>query len=241
MIIHIDLDAFYAQVEQVRLGLPASTPLAVQQWGGLIAVNYAARPFGIKRSTSAAEARSLCPEIHLQHVATFRGDQQRSEYRDSQDYRTDKACLDTYRKASRQIMQIFKEFVPKFERASIDEAYFDLTSIIDQQIHSGEWKEIAGAGPTDTPDEFSLQWSRSVGVVIDDESDKPHIITQGVEDLKIYLAASFCVKIRKAVFDRLQYTCSAGVAPNKTLAKIASGMNKPNNQTVIRYSHTCMR
>jgi hypothetical protein len=39
-IIHLDLDAFYAQVEMVRLNTPRDEPLAVQQWRGLIAVNY---------------------------------------------------------------------------------------------------------------------------------------------------------------------------------------------------------
>jgi DNA polymerase eta len=48
-IIHLDLDAFYCQVEHVRLGIPLDKPLAVQQWQGLIAVNYAAREKGIKR------------------------------------------------------------------------------------------------------------------------------------------------------------------------------------------------
>ena len=37
-ILHLDLDCFYAQVESKRLGLPEEAPLAVQQWGGLLAV-----------------------------------------------------------------------------------------------------------------------------------------------------------------------------------------------------------
>ncbi|KAJ2451939.1 N-acetyltransferase eso1 [Coemansia sp. RSA 2424] len=48
-IIHIDLDCFYCQVEQLRLGIGPDVPLAVQQWQGLIAVNYAARARGVKR------------------------------------------------------------------------------------------------------------------------------------------------------------------------------------------------
>ncbi|RHY29409.1 hypothetical protein DYB32_009689, partial [Aphanomyces invadans] len=49
VILHLDLDCFYAQVEHERLGIPHSEPLAVQQWGSLLAVNYAARPFGVAR------------------------------------------------------------------------------------------------------------------------------------------------------------------------------------------------
>ncbi len=90
-IVHIDMDAFYAQVEQHRLGLDASVPLgslfaldfaqknpadrssaAVQQWQGLIAVSYAARAFGIKRHDTAPEALKKCPQLRLVHVATYK-------------------------------------------------------------------------------------------------------------------------------------------------------------------------
>ena len=49
VIIHVDMDCFYAQVEHRRLEIPLSQPLAVQQWEGLIAVNYAARSKGVTR------------------------------------------------------------------------------------------------------------------------------------------------------------------------------------------------
>ena len=49
VVIHVDMDCFYAQVEHRRLQIPSSQPLAVQQWEGLIAVNYAARAKGITR------------------------------------------------------------------------------------------------------------------------------------------------------------------------------------------------
>lgn len=88
VIVHLDLDCFYAQVEQRRLGIPAGEPVAVQQWGSLLAVNYVARKFGVKRSplgfcsmTCVAlgltlvvmarageyigDAKKKCPSIHL--------------------------------------------------------------------------------------------------------------------------------------------------------------------------------
>ena len=57
VVIHVDVDCFYAQVEQVALGIPADVPCAVLQWTGLIAVNYAARPFGITRLDRGPAAR----------------------------------------------------------------------------------------------------------------------------------------------------------------------------------------
>lgn len=59
------------QVEQKRLGLPRNVPAAVQQWEGLIAINYAARAAGITRHMRVHEARALCPELKLMHVETI--------------------------------------------------------------------------------------------------------------------------------------------------------------------------
>ena len=73
-IIHLDLDAFYAQVETSRLGL-ARTPLVVQQWRGIIAVNYAARAAGIKRHLTVDEAAKLCPGVVFVHVETIGDDE----------------------------------------------------------------------------------------------------------------------------------------------------------------------
>lgn len=55
----------------MRLGVPQSTPLAVQQWDGLIAVNYEARKFGVKRGDRTAAAKQKCPQIMLVHVETI--------------------------------------------------------------------------------------------------------------------------------------------------------------------------
>ena len=73
VILHFDLDCFYAAVEGRRLGIDGfSQPLAVVQWDGLIAVSYAARDYGIKRGMRQAEAVKLCPNLQLVHVEYLR-------------------------------------------------------------------------------------------------------------------------------------------------------------------------
>lgn len=112
VVAHIDLDAFYAQCETVRLGISRDIPLAVQQWESLIAVNYAARPFGITRMINAQEAQKRCPKLVLQHVATFReGQGVHWAYRDdaASHSSTDKVCLDPYRNESRAIMMVMRD------------------------------------------------------------------------------------------------------------------------------------
>ncbi|CRK33108.1 hypothetical protein BN1723_014715 [Verticillium longisporum] len=127
VIAHIDLDAFYAQCEMVRLNTPEDQPLAVQQWQGLIAINYPARSFGIGRHCTLAEARKLCPDLIAQHVATWREGDDKWAYRDdaAANITSDKVSLDPYRLQSRRILALIKETLPsdlqKVEKASIDE------------------------------------------------------------------------------------------------------------------------
>ncbi|GBF64497.1 N-acetyltransferase [Trichophyton mentagrophytes] len=153
VIAHIDLDAFYAQCEMIRLNTPRDQPLAVQQWQSLIAVNYAARPFGVSRMITAAEARKLCPQLLTPHVATFReGEGEKWAYREG-DYsvQKDKVSLDPYRAESRKILAVMKTTLltwaegvyegcrgqfsepsdmVRLEKAGIDEVFVDLSALV---------------------------------------------------------------------------------------------------------------
>lgn len=57
-----------------------------------------------------------------------------------------------------------------------------------------------------------------------------------MDEYRLYLGAKIAQQIRAKVFEETGYTCTAGIAHNKMLAKIASGMNKPNKQTVVPFS-----
>ncbi len=59
------------QVEQKRLNISSNVPVAVQQWEGLIAINYPARAAGITRHMRVHEAKALCPELQCVHVETI--------------------------------------------------------------------------------------------------------------------------------------------------------------------------
>jgi len=130
LIVLLDLDCFYAQVESKRLGLPPSVPLAVQQWGALIAVNYAARSFGVSRGDNALSASKKCPSIQLPHVRIIN---QRGELVEgANDFKlrsSSKVSLSLYRSESSRIHAIFRRF-GVCERASIDEAYIDISEPI---------------------------------------------------------------------------------------------------------------
>lgn len=88
-----DSDAFYAACEQVRLGIDPNRPLVVLQWESLIAVNYPARTFGISRMAKIKDAKKMCPELVVVHVATYKEGEKEPGYWENVDSRTHKVSL----------------------------------------------------------------------------------------------------------------------------------------------------
>ncbi|KAF3760018.1 putative Rad30, DNA polymerase eta, partial [Cryphonectria parasitica EP155] len=242
VVAHIDLDAFYAQCEMRRLDLPDDQPLAVQQWQGLIAVNYPARDKGVGRFHDIGEAKKLCENLICQHVATWREGEENWAYRDDPVVNTDKVSLDPYRMQSRNILAVIKESLPadlqKVEKASIDEVFLDLSAQV-QSIMTTRFPELNRPPPYDDPTEklpvpsiTALDWKADALVDLDDtetETDDPDW-----DDVAILIGSEIVRGVREAIRDRLNFTCSAGVAQNKMLSKLGSGSKKPNGQTVVR-------
>lgn len=106
-IIHIDMDAFYASVEQRDEPSLKGRPVIVG-WPGersvVCAASYEARKFGVHSAMPATRARRLCPEAVFIHPN-----------------------FDKYRAVSRQIREIFERHTPLVEPLSLDEAYLDVT------------------------------------------------------------------------------------------------------------------
>lgn len=244
VIAHVDLDAFYAQCEMVRLGLPETQPLAVQQWQGLIAVNYPARAHGLTRFVNIAEAQKACPDIILQHVATWReGDDMWAYHPDAfKHLATHKVSLDPYRLQSRRILALIRNMLPadlqRVEKASIDEVFVDLSA----QVHSvllQRFPELRGPPPYDDPTErlpapsiSALDWTADALVDLDTSETEDE--DPDWDDVAMQIGSEIIRGVRAAIKEQLHYTCSAGVAKNKMLAKLGSANKKPNAQTIIR-------
>ncbi len=158
------MDSFYASVEKAAHREYRDLPLVVgadpkggQGRGVVVAASYEARKYGVKSAIPISRAYKLCPDCK---------------------YIRPNFAL--YNRVSRRVMDILREFVDKFEQASIDEAYADVSDIVDYE---------------------------------------------GVRQ--------YANTIREEIRGREALTCSIGVAQNKSIAKIASDLNKPDGLTIV--------
>jgi DNA polymerase-4 len=106
-IIHIDMDAFYASVEQLDNPALRGKPIAVggsETRGVVSAASYEARKFGVRSAISGVLAKKYCPEIIFVRPR-----------------------FDRYKEISNKIHKIFHEYTDLVEPLSLDEAYLDVT------------------------------------------------------------------------------------------------------------------
>ncbi|HYS03495.1 MAG TPA: DNA polymerase IV [Candidatus Eisenbacteria bacterium] len=110
VVMHVDLDAFYASVEQLKHPELRGQPVIVGGLGlagerGVVsAASYEARAFGVRSAMPLTRARRLCPKGNFVP-----------------------ADFAAYRQASRQVFRILTDYSPTIEPLSLDEAYLDLT------------------------------------------------------------------------------------------------------------------
>lgn len=106
-IIHVDMDAFYASVEQMDNPLLRGKPIAVgggETRGVVAAASYEARKFGVRSAISGYLAKKNCPELIFV-----------------------KPRFDRYKEISNKIRKIFYDYTDLVEPLSLDEAYLDVT------------------------------------------------------------------------------------------------------------------
>ena len=130
-IIHVDMDAFYASVEQMDNPELKGKPLAVggsEVRGVVAAASYEARKFGVRSAISGIQAKKLCPDLIFVRPR-----------------------FDRYKEISKKIRKIFHDYTDLVEPLSLDEAYLDVTenkkgnpsaTLIAQEIRKRIFEEV---------------------------------------------------------------------------------------------------
>ncbi|KAJ3277897.1 hypothetical protein HK104_002855, partial [Borealophlyctis nickersoniae] len=136
-IIHVDIDYFYAQAEEVADPSLKEKPVAIQQKHIVVTCNYVARSYGIGKLELLTTARQKCPHLHI----------------------IDGSDITRYRRASRRIFELVKHLVNgataasddtganwkvKVERLGMDELFLDVTDLIGDHL-----EDIRGPGGGD--------------------------------------------------------------------------------------------
>lgn len=223
IVAHFDVDALYSQVEELRDPRLVDRPMAVTQKYLIVTCNYPARSAGLKKLMSTQKAKALCPEVVL-----VSGED-----------------LTPYRACAKKVRAALSRF-GTCEKLGLDECWVDLTAEVERRI--------AGGGPASDPALAGHRHSSTSRV----ESNNKHrpmdiravsgdvrvstveadvVEEDPVQERRLRVGAAVAAEAREAVRAESGLRMSAGVAHNKLLAKLISGLHKPDDQTVLPASH----
>ncbi|MEO1090076.1 MAG: DNA polymerase IV [Pseudomonadota bacterium] len=157
-IIHVDMDAFFAAVEQRDDPSLRNRPIAIGSESGrgvVMTASYEARPFGVRSAMPSVTARRLCPDLVFVP-----------------------ARMDVYRAVSRELRQIFAAHADRVEPLSLDEAYLDVSA----RARAGSAATIARTLKAEIRERTGLTASAGVSInkflaKIASDMDKPDGLT----------------------------------------------------------------
>ncbi|GBP66596.1 DNA polymerase eta [Eumeta japonica] len=180
IVVLIDMDCFYCQVEEKLNPELQGKPVAVVQYnpwkgGGIIAVNYEARAKGVTRHMRGDEAKEKCPDIYLPSVPCLRG----------------KADTSKYREAGKEVAKVLQKFTSLLERASVDEAYLDITLPVKQRMNTLDINTIS---IDSVPNTFALGYDSIQHFIDDVHKYGNECIDYDVEHSKELLVGAVIVK-----------------------------------------------
>ncbi len=134
--------------------------------------------------------------------------------------------FDKYQRVSEEVKAVFLQYDPNFCPMGLDEAYLDLTEYVQTKIEDNETtigssREAKGGETLDINPEIFRSENQELSSLF------------GLTYSHWLCAEHVVEEIRAQIYRRTGLTASAGIAPNKMLAKIASDMNKPNGQLLV--------
>ncbi|XP_065512927.1 DNA polymerase iota isoform X2 [Caloenas nicobarica] len=147
VIVHMDLDCFYAQVEMIRNPELRDKPLGVQQKNCVVTSNYEARKLGVKKLMSLKDAKEKCPQLVL-----VNGED-----------------LTPYREMSYKVTELLGEFCPLVERLGLDENFVDITEMVEKrlkQLQQSACSRVSVSGHVYNNQAINLHDTRHVRLIL---------------------------------------------------------------------------
>lgn len=166
--------------------------------------NYLARSFGVRAAMPGFIGKKLCPNLVIIEP----------------NYKK-------YHQVSSEVRDVLASYDPNFCSVGLDEAYLDLTKVVTNR--SPGTTCVASQESVD-----SVERDDVVGTSVhgddgaSEESELLHLSSSHWKRAEMVVA-----EIRREICKKTGLTASAGIAPNKMLAKVASDVNKPNGQYLV--------
>jgi len=228
-IIHLDVDCFYCQTEELRNPSLSTKPVAIGQKHIIVTSNYVARKLGVKKLQSRRDALRICPSLII----------------------IEGSDLEPYRNASRLIYEAFRDAVKQnnlensARKGGMDECFADITAAVEK-----EWNERMNNAYIPIP--FGV-WiygdDSSVAQITEDQSGDSSISLWNENDCnveewgtiqerrecfqKMRIAAKIARYVQEKVKANTKFSTTIGVSSSPMLAKLASDLKKPKSCNVL--------
>ncbi|KAK4455544.1 hypothetical protein QBC34DRAFT_390220 [Podospora aff. communis PSN243] len=219
VILHFDLDCFYAQCVENRQPALKTKPLGIRQKGILATCNYVARRRGVGKLTTLVEAKRLCPDLVI----------------------VDGEDLTPFRDVSKRLYALLRSYSwsGKVERLGLDEVFLDVTDIISYNLELLNRNSLAHSyfclSRTDPEQGFEFDATSFSGCVHGNAREADAALGDVLSDtlhMRLLLASHLAKYLRLKIEDE-GYTTACGISTNKLLAKLVGNKNKPRNQTTL--------
>jgi DNA polymerase kappa len=219
----VDMDMFYMACELLTRPELTEVPACVGS-GMILTSNYCARKYGVRSAMASWIGDKLVSELtngtqRLVHIPSN---------------------FDLYTLKSHEVRNVLAEYDPQLRAYSLDEAYLDVGAYVVLQLENSDWthEQIRDALVVRHKARESEETPSTEPERIEND-EKPHYsiddeLCRFPSQLVLTTASKVVEEMRKKVKEATGgLTCSAGLASNFMLAKIASDKNKPNGQLVV--------
>lgn len=257
IIVHVDMDAFYAAVEMRDEPKLKSVPMAVGGNSMLVSCiryrhynycnvplylmqstsNYLARRYGVRAGMPGFIGRKLCPELVIVGLN-----------------------FDKYHRVSEQVRKVLAEYDPKLSPVGLDECYLNLTQYVTDKMATQHDSIVEESDkPASTVGTSSVcaltSTAEPVGSHYNDCSDDSSLTMTDHENTEDCIeeyalhslspahwrcAEEIVQEIRSKIEQCTGLTASAGIAHNRMLSKVASDLNKPNGQFTVPFNRDAL-